>query len=273
MSPGFIKSSKALGIITFKGGLRTKVFITLIILSALCFILIIPAFASFSMRQLREVASSLSLSLISFVLLILTIFLGVQLLYRDIEQRIVHFTLSQPISRDAFVMGKFSGLVAILGVSAIILSGFSVITLLISDTLYEGDLPINWENYMLSVLMEFIKTLVIAGFAMLFSSFSTNLFLPLFGTIGIYIIGNASQAVYDYIQTAYGQKLPFITVLLSKAAYYVLPNLSLFDYKFNAVYNLPVNIASAGLALVYGFLYICSTIALSIIVFRRREME
>ncbi len=73
----------------------------------------------------------------------------------------------------------------ILVLSAAILSGFSIITLLISDSLYEGDLPVNWENYILSIFMEFIKSLVLAGFAMLFSSFSTNLFLPLFGTMGI----------------------------------------------------------------------------------------
>lgn len=267
-----IAIAKGIASITFKGGLRTKVFLTLIILSALAFIIIIPAFASFSMRQIREVATSLSLSLISLVLLILTVFLGIQLIYKDIENRIVHFTLSQPISRDVFVIGKFAGLLLIIGLSCIILSTFSCITLLIADRIYQGDLPINWENYILSVVMDFIKYIVIAGFAMLFSSFSTNLFLPLFGTTGVYIIGNASQSIYDYIQTAYGQKLPYLTILISKAAYYILPNLSFFDYKFSAIYNLPVNPGHAGIALIYGLIYTSITIALSILIFRKREM-
>lgn len=269
---GGFKTSKSLAIITFKGGLRTKVFITLIILSALSFVIIIPSFASFSMRQLREVATTLSLSLLSSVLLVLTVFLGIQLIYRDIENRIALFTLSQPVSRDVFVIGKFGGLITILGVSTLILSGFSVVTILISDSLYQGDLPINWENYILSVIMEFIKTMIIAGFAMLFSSFSTNLFLPLFGTLGIYIIGSASQSIYDYIQSAYGQKLPYTTVLISKIAYYVLPNLSLFDYKFHAVYNLSVDINKVGLALLYGLIYTTATISLSLIIFRKKEI-
>jgi Cu-processing system permease protein len=269
MKRGLIKSIAS---ITFKGGVRTKVFITLLALSGLCYLVIIPAFASFSMRQLREVATSLSLSLMSLVMLILTIFLGIQLLYKDIENRIAHFTLSQPVSRDSYLLGKFSGLVMILGISAGIMTIASSVTLVIADKMYQADLPVNWENYLLAVVMEFLKVLVIAGFAVLFSSFSTNLFLPLFGTVGIYIIGSASQSIYDYVRSAYGQKLPYITVLISKFAYYVIPNLSVFDYKFHAIYNLPVNIKSAGIALSYALLYVSITLCLSILIFRKREI-
>lgn len=65
-----------IAVVTLKGGLRTKVFVTIVILSVIASLIIIPSFASFSMRQIREVATSLSLSLISFVLVVLTLFLG-----------------------------------------------------------------------------------------------------------------------------------------------------------------------------------------------------
>lgn len=267
-----LETIKSLSSITFKGGLRTKVFQSLLVISIISFVIIIPSFASFSMRQIREVATSLNLSLISFIMLVLTIFLGVQIFYRDIENRSAHLTLSKPLSRDTFVLGKFSGFVAILGLSVALLTLFSIITLLIADNMYKADLPIRWENYLLSLFMEFVKIILIGSFAVLFSSFSTNLFLPLFGTLGVYIIGSASQSVYDYLQTAYGAKLPAVTVVLVKAVYYILPNLSLFDYKFTAIYNLSVNIGTALYSTLYAVLYITVNLSISIIVFRKREM-
>jgi|Deesub1362A_J573_1020465.scaffolds.fasta_scaffold14135_2 ABC-type transport system involved in multi-copper enzyme maturation permease subunit len=266
------KQVSNLSVITFKGGVRTKVFITLIILSVIAFVVVLPSFASFSMRQIREVATSLSLSLISFVLLVLTLFLGVHLIYKDIENRITHFTLSQPISRDAYILGKFVGLSIIIILSSILLAAFSSLTLLIADRLYSADMPIQWSNYLVAILMELIKTLVIGAFVILFSSFSTNMFLPLFGTIGIYIVGNVSQSIYDYIQGAYGEKLPYITVLVSKFAYYIFPNFTLYDYKFSAIYNLPISYEQTLVAILYALLYIAITLSLSIIIFRKREM-
>lgn len=261
-----------LSMITFKGGVRTRVFISLVILSVIASLIVIPSFASFSMRQIREVATSLSLSMTSFVLLVLTLFLGVHLIYKDIEQRITHFTLSLPISRDTYLLGKFSGFSLIIFLSTIILAGFSTITLLIADRLYSADMPIDWIGYFIAMFMEFLKTLIIASFLMLFSSFSTNIFLPIFGSIGIYIIGNVSQSVYDYIQSAYGERLPFITVLVSKIVYYIFPNLTLYDYKFYAVYNLKIEPDKVLIALLYGILYIVIPLSISILVFRKREM-
>lgn len=261
-----------IAVVTLKGGLRTKVFVTIVILSVIASLIIIPSFASFSMRQIREVATSLSLSLISFVLVVLTLFLGVHLIYRDIEQRITYFTLSLPVSRESFLLGKFTGLSMIIIVSAIILSCMSSISLIIGDRLYAGDMPVRWDIYFAAVVMELIKTLVIGAFVILFSSFSTNIFLPLFGTIGIYIIGSVSQSIYDYIHTAYGKTLPQITVIVSKIVYYVFPNLTLYDYKFYAIYNLKVSPGSFIIAITYGLLYIAICLSASILVFRKREM-
>jgi ABC-type transport system involved in multi-copper enzyme maturation permease subunit len=180
--------------------------------------------------------------------------------------------LSQPISREAYILGKFLGLTFIIILSGIILTGFSSITLLISDTLYSADLPIKWENYFISALMELSKTFLIAAFAILFSSFATNLFLPLFGTIGVYIIGSVTQSIYDYINSPYGEKLPYITVLISKIAYYIFPNLTAFDIKFKAIYNLPIKGMYILGVFSYEILYIVIILSLSVVIFRRREM-
>ncbi|MEM4711328.1 MAG: ABC transporter permease [Candidatus Woesearchaeota archaeon] len=258
--------------ITFKGGLRTKLFITVLVLSMIAFLLFIPAFSSLSMRQVREVATSLCLSLISFVSIVLTIFLGINLIYKDLENKIVYFALSQPVSRDIYIIGKYIGLSLIIVVSILILSLSSVICLMIADKLYEADLTIRWFNYFVAIVMESIKTLILGSFVLFFTSFSTNIFLPIFGSIGIYIIGTVIQTVYDYINSIYGKELPYITILISKFAYFILPNLSLYDYKFIAVYNLNISYNILLWSITYGFLYILIMLSIAALIFRKREL-
>lgn len=258
--------------ITFKGGVRDKVFITLLVVSILCFIILVPAVSSLSMRQAREVAVSLSLSIISFVSLILTIFLGVNLVYRDMERRFVHSVISMPISREAYILGKFLGLSAIIGVGIVIISVFSLIGITMAAKLYKSSFPLSLENLMAAVFFEFVLLMIIAAIAIFFSSFSTNIFLPLFATIGVYIIGSVTQTVMDYINSPYGERLPMSSIYISTIVYYIFPNLSAFNLKFNAIYSLPVSVTYMAATLAYATLYIVIVLGLSMLIFRRREL-
>jgi len=69
--------------------------------------LFIPSIAELSMRQSTELAITLSLSLISLIQLLLAIFLGATSIWKDIERRYTFSVLSLPISRSAFLAGRF----------------------------------------------------------------------------------------------------------------------------------------------------------------------
>jgi ABC-type transport system involved in multi-copper enzyme maturation permease subunit len=258
--------------VTFKGGLRDKVLITLIVISILCFLLIVPSISSLSMRQVREVSVSLSLSIISFVSLVLTIFISVNLVYKDMEKRYSQFIISTPVTRDTYIIGKFLGLFLIIGFSILVLSMFSISGIFIASRLYESQLPMLWGNYAISILFEFISLMIVASVAILFSSFSTNVFLPLFATIGSYIIGNSTQMVMDYIKSPYGRELPSLSIYISKFAYYIFPNLSAFDLKVNSIYSIPLSINHLSISFLYGLLYIIIILSLSVIIFHHREL-
>lgn len=258
--------------VTFKGGVRDRVFITLVIVSILCFVILVPSVSSLSMRQVREVAVSLSLSIISFVSLILTIFLGVNLVYRNIERRFAHSVISLPVSREKYILGKFIGLFSIMGSGLIIMSVFSVVGITIASKLYQSDIPMLWENFIAAVFFEFIILIIISSISIFFSSFSTNLFLPLFATIGTYIIGNVTQPVMDYINSPYGERLPMSSIYISTIVYYIFPNLSAFDLKFNAIYSRPISPMYMVTAIAYAALYIIIILSLSALIFRKREL-
>ncbi len=258
--------------VTFKGGLRSRLFLTIVVLALLVFLILIPSMSSFSMRQIREVATSLSLSVISFILLVLTIFLSITLIYRDMESRVAISVLSLPISRPAYIIGKYLGLVVTLVFTTLILFCISVPGLIISDALYKTDMPIKWSNYMAATFTELLKMLIIGAWGVLLSSFATNAFLPLFGTVGIYIIGTLTQSIYDYIRSPYGEELPAIAVIGSKIAYYLFPNLTALDLKFKAIYNLPLSYGYLGTVSLYSLTYITVVLSLAVLAFNRRQI-
>ena len=70
---------------------------------------------------------------------------------------------------------------------------------------------------------------------------STSFYLPFFGTLIIYLCGNASQEVYEYATGEFGKELGPMTIKAVTAAYYLIPNLAAFDFQVQAVYGLSVS--------------------------------
>ncbi|MGA2152083.1 MAG: ABC transporter permease, partial [Geobacteraceae bacterium] len=62
-------------------------------------LLLVPSLSTFSMRQVQELAITLSLSSISLVLLVLALLLGSSAVWRDIERRYTASILALPVSR------------------------------------------------------------------------------------------------------------------------------------------------------------------------------
>jgi ABC-type transport system involved in multi-copper enzyme maturation permease subunit len=258
--------------ITFKGGLRDRVLIALLVVSVLCFMFAVPSVSSLSMRQVREVAVSLSLSIVSFVSLVLTIFLGVTLVYRDIERKLAHAIVSLPVSRESYLLGKYLGLLGIVGVGIVVLSLFSAAGITIASAIHRSPQPMLWENFIAAVFFEYLGLAVVAALAVLFSSFATTIFLPLFATIGLYIVGSVTQSVMEYLQSSYGKTLPAASIAVSKVVYYVLPNLAAFDIKFHAMYSIQVSAATIMTTFSYALLYVTVVLGFSVLIFRRREL-
>ncbi len=63
-----------------------------------------------------------------------------------------------------------------------------------------------------------------------------------------------------------------LIVKLVKAAYYLFPNLSIFDIKTQAAHALPLSSAYVVWAIVYGLFYTALVVSGAALIFRRREL-
>lgn len=257
---------------TLKGIFRDRVFQGIIALSVL--FLFIPTVASLSMRQVTELSITLSLSLISFILLLLSVFLGATSLWRDMERRYTFSVLSLPLSRTSYLLGRFFGLALFLVMTSAFLGTVACLSIKAASTIYPADRPVEWGLLVLSLLFITLKYILLVGVAMLLSTFSTSFFLPIFGTICTFLASGVTQQVYEYVNSAAAAQT--VAPLIKSAVglvYYLLPNLSGFDLKVNAIYGIAPDGVGLAVTAVYFAAYTLILLGASALLFNRREMK
>lgn len=258
--------------ITLKGIFRDRVFQGIMALAAL--FLLIPSAASLSMRQVTELSVTLSLSLISFILLLLSVFLGGTSLWKDIERRYTFGVLSLPLSRSSYLLGRFFGMALFLLFTSAFLGGAACLAIKVSSVIYPSDRPLVWSWLFLALLYATLKYVLLVAVALLLSTVSTSFFLPVFGTICTFLASGISQQVYEYVHSpaAVQTVSPFLKQAVT-VAYYLLPNLAGFDLKVNAIYSIAPNPSGLAITAGYFFAYTAILLGASALLFNRREMK
>jgi Cu-processing system permease protein len=257
--------------ITLKGIFRDRVFQGIMVTA--CAFLLIPVIASLSMRQVTELSLTLSLSLISFILLLLAVFLGGTSLWKDIERRYTFSVLGLPISRQSYMIGRFGGVALFVILAAAVLGIAAFAVVLYSSAIYPSDRPIIWSTMAVCILFDALKYILLIAVAFLFSTVSTSFFLPVFGTIATFLAGGITQQVYEFVNSPTSKQLSPFVKQLAKALYYILPNFGAFDLKVNAIYGLPLLSNGLFLTVAYFVVYVGFLLSVAAAIFARREMR
>jgi len=257
--------------ITLKGIFRDRVFQGIMVTA--CAFLLIPVIASLSMRQVTELSLTLSLSLSSFILLLLAVFLGGTSLWKDIERRYTYSVLGLPLSRQRYLLGRFGGtaLFVLLAAAVLGVAAFAVVSY--SSAIYPADRPIIWSTMALCILFDALKYILLIAVAFLFSTVSTSFFLPVFGAIAAFLAGGVTQQVYEYVSSPASKALSPFVKQLAKGLYYILPNFGAFDLKVNAIYGLPLPANGLFLTVAYFAVYVGLLLSVAAAIFARREMR
>ena len=66
-------------------------------------------------------------------------------------------------------------------------------------------------------------------------------------------------------------KVSPVTLKVVQAAYYIFPNLSIFDIKTQAAHDLAIPMSYIFWAVSYGLVYTCIVITIASLIFRKRE--
>jgi len=235
-------------------------------------LLLVPVFSSFSMRQVQESALTLILSVSSFVLILLAVQLGSSAVYRDIERRYAASALALPLPRGSFILGRFLGIALFLIVSATIFALLAFALVPFAASINPPDRSAVWPTIFLAFGFDVCMAILLAAVSILLSCVSTSFALPFFCSIAIYLAGSASQQVYDFLHSSAAINQSALVRFSGDVLYYLLPNFDAFDLHLQAIYGLPLVFTQLLTTFAYFVFYVGILLALSIIIFERREM-
>ncbi len=130
---------KAIALNTFKEAVRHKVFYLLVVLG------ITTAMSSQIISMLtigdkEKVLKDVGLASIDFFCILIAVFTGINLVYKEIEKRTIYNILSKPISRASFILGKFAGVAFTLLVALSAMVAIFYLFLLINTGYMDGKL-------------------------------------------------------------------------------------------------------------------------------------
>lgn len=246
---------------TFREAVRDRVLYNLVL-----FVLLITVSAIFlgELTAGQEARTIINLGLGAMLVFgaFISIFVGVSLVSKEIERRTVFAIFSKPIGRGEFIVGKYLGLCLTLLVNVLIM-GVGVSCAL----LYVGG-----GNFALSIwatiFLIYLELIILTAVAILFSSFSSPALSALL-TFLVFIIGNFSSSLRDFAENIGSNASKIFFNFL----YYILPNLSFYNFRTDAAHGLVPPTAMLGGALIYAVVYVLILLAATILIFSRRNFK
>lgn len=247
---------------TFREAVRDRVLYNLI-LFALLLVACAPLISEISVGVQRVLLINLSLTAISIFGTVISIFVGISLVSKEIDRKTLYPVLARPIGRGEFIVGKYFGLAGTLAVNTLAMTiGFYLVLLLIMRNVTAAD-----ANVLIAVYFLLLQFLVVIGLALLFSSFSSPLLSALF-TLALFVAGNFAQDLRSFAESAHG-----VTRWFSWAASYIVPNVDRLNVITRVAHDEKISAALVGYNTAYALLYVCVAVSAATLIFARRNLK
>jgi ABC-type transport system involved in multi-copper enzyme maturation permease subunit len=201
----------------------------------------------------ERVTRDLGLALLSLFGFLLVLLLGTRMVQKEVEGRTILLLLARPLRRGEFLVGKYLGLLAVVGIGLAGMLAILAGVLALSGYGVDGAL-------VLAGLYVFLELAIVSALALLLAACSSPL-LAAFLLLALYVAGHLIHGLLDMArivtQPALAQAL--------RAAFYLLPRLDLFGGA--------APLGALPWAATYALLYATGLILLALIAFRRREFS
>ncbi len=248
---------------TFREAVRDRVLYNLVFF-ALLMIAASVAVGQISIGIEQTVIVSLGLSAISLIGLLISVFLGVALVSKEMDKRTLYTLLAKPVRRSEFLLGKFGGLVLTLAVNTAAMAlGLLLAMLYVKHSLERSDTVV-----LVAVYFILLKLALIVALALLFSCFTTPLLAILF-TMGLYIAGLYVQELRNLPIEVLSPAMSAFTKWLS----YLLPNFENFNVMAMAAHGRAVPGTLILQNTLYTVVYCTIVLTAAAAVFSRRNLK
>ncbi len=245
---------------TIKGYIKERILLVVLMFG---FVLMAASYvlSPLAVGAQRKIVVDIGLAAIPLFGVLLIVLLGAGSFYQEKEHGILNGLLVKPITRADFVIGKYAGTVLTVALVMVLMAGVHLFVMWLGGARFT-------ENVFWAIYLSVVEIAVVAAVLTFFSSFTSPV-LASFFTICTAVSGHLSNDLLDFADR-FSQALPQIS---AKAAYYLLPNLGLFNVRQEAVHDLPLPDGFVGAVTAYGLFYAAVLLFLAALIFRAKEIH
>jgi ABC-type transport system involved in multi-copper enzyme maturation permease subunit len=258
-----VRATLAIAETTLREALRERLLYNLVVFA----VLLVAGSLTISQLTLGEqfrIIANIGTSATQVFGTLIAVFLGVGLVSREIDRRTCYPALARPVSRAAFAVGKYLGLLAILVLNVTLMAAATAAVLL----WYRGSPAFLDLAFLATFALTAVQLAVCGALAILFSTFTTATLASIFSLTVVaagWLFGEVRAFWLAARQTEMKGLVRVLDVLL--------PNMSLLDVKEAITYGDAVPLGSALARAAYGVGYAAVLVALAAVIFSRRDIR
>ena len=285
-----LRGTWAIGWNTFTELVRMKVFYFLLIFALL--IIGNSAFvAKFSFQEQFQMLKDISLGAMAVFTSLLAILATANFLPKDMEDRTIYTILAKPVPRFSYLLGKLLGILLLLGLSILLMTGLFLAVLwlrehwVLSETraqlagapaeeialaLREVTAATFNVNLVPGIAIIFAKAALLAALTLFISTFSTSGIFTILMTVAIYFIGHLQATAREFWLA--GVDIQWWTRVLAAVVALIFPDLQAFNVTDDVIAGVAVPLGLFLQTMALGGLYVAVYFFLAAMVFAGREL-
>jgi hypothetical protein len=280
----------AIGRNTLTDLVRQKVFYFLLIFALL--VIGNSAFiAKLSFQEQFQMLKDISLGAMSVFSSLLAILATANFLPKDMEDRTIYTILAKPVPRYCYLLGKLCGILALLAIAILLMSGLFLGVLWLGESAALGETRAQFAlaspedlalaikevtastfnaNLLPGILVIFIKAALLASLTLFISTFATSSIFTILMAVALYFIGHLQATAREYWLA--GVDVDWWSRLLTAIVALLFPDLQAFNLTDDIIAGTAISLKLFLSTAALGGIYIAVYFALSAFVFSGREL-
>lgn len=242
---------------TYRETIRDRILYVIFVFAAVMILASILA-GSISLDQDAKIIKDFGLASIFIFSILMSVFIGTNLVYKEFDKRTIFMLLSKPITRREVIVGKFLGLAATM-LTMMTLMSVVFVALIRWKT---GA----WDFLVLEAIgFNYIEILIMIALTLMFSAFTAPIASAIYALL-LFVIGHSSSTLMHIIKTSSG-----FSKYSLEAAYYLFPNLEKFNLRNSVTYGIGAGGEQTILVIIYAAIYVVFLLYLAISILKKQE--
>lgn len=217
--------------------------------------------AEFTYGVPEKVAIDFGLGMLSLSAVGIALFMGANLISKEMENRTVHMIIARPISRASFVIGKSLGMILLLTLNVLILGVLTVAAYFFLGGEYDS--LIVW-----SIVYSLLEAVIILNVVILFSMITTTTMAVIYSIL-VFSLGHFLTSSLDLSMVA---NRPWLDKIIKIYSVF-FPDFSKLNIKQYILYSHELSNSYLLKGLVYGVCYSLIVLVISAFLFSRKNLD